>query len=196
MDHGTREFYEHRAAEWAAALPSDRGPQLDAFLDRLPPRAAVLELGCGDGRDAQYIEARGFTVSPSDGSPAMARLASERLGREVPVMEFAEIDAVEAFDGAWCRASLHHLREAGLAPVLVRIHRALKPGGWHYASYKSGTDGGRDAFGRYFSYIARDRLEAAYRKAAPWSDLVIDTQLEGRSFGGAPTDWHHVLARK
>jgi SAM-dependent methyltransferase len=196
MDGETLHFYEHRAAEWAAALPFDHSPRLDPFLDQLSAGATILEMGCGDGRDAAHMIARGFEVHPSDGSPAMARLASERLGREVPVMDFAELAAAEVYDAVWCQATLLHVVEKELPGVLARVHRALRPGGWHWASFKDGTGGGRDKFGRFFSYIPADRLEAAYRQAGPWTELAIGTQREGSSFGGGPTVWHDVSARK
>ena len=196
MDRQTLNFYQQRASEWAAALPAAWSPQLDGFLDLLPPGARILELGCGDGRDAERMIARGFDMHPSDGSPAMARLASERLGRLVPVMRFDELVAMEAFDAVWCQASLLHLAEDALSGVLSRIHRALRPGGLHWASYKDGTGGSRDKFGRFFSYLPADRLEAAYRNAGTWAELSIGTHREGSSFGGGPTVWHHVLARK
>ena len=195
MDRATLDFYERRAAEWAAHLPHDHSPRLDPFLDRLPAGASILEMGCGDGRDAAYMIARGFDVHPSDGTPAMARLAGERLGREVPVMDFAELDAVESFDAVWCQAALLHVDEPDLPGVLSRIHRALKPGGWHWASFKDGTGGGRDDAGRFFSYIPLERLEAAYRSAGPWAELAIGTR-QGESFFRGPTLWHEVLARK
>jgi len=101
VDRGTLDFYQTRAREWAAHLPCDHSPWIDAFLDELPSGARILELGCGDGRDAARMIERGFDVHPSDGTPAMARLASERLGREVPVMRFEELDADEEFDAVW-----------------------------------------------------------------------------------------------
>jgi SAM-dependent methyltransferase len=196
MDGATLEFYERRGREWAGALPhAGPSPELDGFLDLLAAGAHVLELGCGDGRDAERMIARGFAVLPSDGSPHMARLASERLGFEVPVMRFAELDAVEAFDAVWCQATLLHLSESELPPVLARIHRALRPGGLHWASFKGGEGGARDAHGRFFSYLPAARLEAAYSSAAEWAELEISTH-DGFSFGHVPTPWHHVLARK
>jgi SAM-dependent methyltransferase len=195
MDPATLEFYQHRAAEWAEHNPNAYSPRLDAFLDLLPPGAAILEMGCGDGREAARMLERGFDAHPSDGTPAMARLASERLGRDVPVMEFADLDAVEAFDGVWCQASLLHLTEAELPGVLARIHRALTPGGWHWASFKDGAGGGRDDVGRFFSYIPVERLEAAYRAAGAWAELTIGTE-QGESFFRGPTLWHAVLTRK
>ena len=54
MDRQTLEFYELRGREWADAHPpGSYGRELDTFLDRLAPGAAILELGCGDGRDAE-----------------------------------------------------------------------------------------------------------------------------------------------
>jgi SAM-dependent methyltransferase len=197
MDRLTQDFYEQRGREWAGALPPlTWSPQLDPFLDLLAPGARILELGCGDGRDAERMIARGFAADPSDGSPGMARLASARLGRPVPVLRFDELEAGEAYDAAWCQATLLHVAEDELPDVLARIHRALKPGGRHWASYKSGTGGGRDQFGRFFSYLPAERVEAAYREAAPWAEFALTTRYDGKSFGGAPTDWHNVLARK
>jgi SAM-dependent methyltransferase len=196
MDGATLDFYERRGREWAEALPhAGQSPELDPFLDRLPAGSRILELGCGDGRDAERMIARGFDAHPSDGSPHMARLASERLGIEVPVLRFAELEAVEAFDAVWCQATLLHLPEADLPLALARIHRALHPGGWHWASFKGGEGGARDSLGRFFSYLPAERLEAAYRSAAEWAELEISTH-DGFSFGHVPTPWHHVLARR
>jgi SAM-dependent methyltransferase len=196
MDPHTLEFYEMHGKAWAASHPLLRqSPRLDAFLDRLPQGAAVLELGCGDGRDAERMIERGFDVHPSDGSPHMAALASARLGREVPVSEFGQLEVVEGYDAAWCQASLLHAAEDDLPGILARIHRALKSGGLLWASFKGGQGGGRDEFGRFFSYLPADRLEAAFRAAAPWTEFSLETR-EGSSYGGQPTEWHEVLARK
>src|SRR5688500_6037245 len=185
MDDRTRQFYETRGREWADAHPpGSYGRELDTFLDRLAPGATILELGCGDGRDAARMIARGFDARPSDGTPGMARLASERLGREVPVMQFSQLEAVEEFDAVWCQSSLLHVAEDDLPGILARIHRALRPGGWHWASFKGGQGGGRDEFGRFFSYLPPERLEAAYRAAADWAELAMATG-QGLSFGGA-----------
>ncbi|MBS1239402.1 MAG: class SAM-dependent methyltransferase [Proteobacteria bacterium] len=195
MDRETAEFYRTRAEEWAAAAPWEWNKWLDPFLDRLAPGAQILELGCGDGRDAARMIARGFAVELSDGVAEMAALASRRLGRDVPVMRFDELAAENAFDAAYTSASLLHVPLAALPGILSRIHRALVPGGLHYASYKGGTGGGRDEHGRFYSYLPLADLAAAYRHSAAWSELEFETH-DGTSFGGAPTVWHAVIARK
>lgn len=198
MDPKTLEFYQTRSAEWASALPHDWGPELDAFLDLLEPGATILELGCGDGRDTQHMLARGFDVRPSDGSPEMARLASERIGRAVPVMRFEDLDEVEAYDAAWCHACLLHVPRADLPAIIRRVHRALKPGGWHFANFKGdvgGDDSGhRDDFGRYYNYMSEAALREAY-SVVDWQKLRTE-QLVAGSYGGGPIPWVKVLARR
>jgi SAM-dependent methyltransferase len=195
MDPQTAEFYRTRAEEWAAAVPGRWSIAVDPFLDRLAPGARILDLGCGDGRDSERMIDRGFAVEPRDGVPEMAALASRRLGFEVPVMRFDELAAESTFDAVWANASLLHVPLADLPAILERIHRALVPGGLHYASYKGGSGGSRDQFGRFYSYVPLPELEAAYRAAGDWAELTIESQ-DGHSFGGAPTLWHGVLVRK
>jgi SAM-dependent methyltransferase len=195
MDQQTAEFYRTRAEEWAAAAKWEWNRWLGPFLDLLPPGARILELGCGDGRDAARMIARGFAVDASDGSERMAGLASQRLGYEVPVMRFDELEADRAYDAVYASASLLHVPLAGLPGILTRIHRALKPGGRHFASYKGGDGGHRDEHGRFYSYLPLGDLAASYRDAGAWAELEIETR-DGTSFGGAPTPWHSVLARR
>lgn len=47
--------------------------ELDEIVDLLPPGASVLELGCGTGRLAGYLAARGHEVVGVDDSAAMLR---------------------------------------------------------------------------------------------------------------------------
>ena len=145
FDPATLAFYASEAPNYAASGPGGIGRHLDPFLERLAPGALVLELGCGSGRDAAHMEALGFSVEPSDGVPEMAAQAETRLGRPVRVMRFDELDAVEAYDGVVAAYSLLHVPRAGLVGILERVWRALKPGGWHVATYK--TAGAKAATG-------------------------------------------------
>ncbi len=195
IDPATERFYATRAEEWASHLPHDRSPRIARFLEHLPPGARILELGCGDGRDAEYMEKRGFTVDATDGVAAMVELANRRLKRPARQMLFAELDASEAYDAVWAHASLLHVAEAELPQILQRVYRALKPCGWHFACYKGGEGGHRDQFGRFYSYILQDTLAAAYRSAGTWDSFEMESE-QGSSFGGEPTPWLNVTARK
>ena len=193
-DADTLAFYDREAAAYAAR---QRGApvRLQAFLEQLRPRARILELGCGGGQDAELMDAAGFDVTPTDGSAGLAAQAQARLGRPVRVMRFEELDEVGAYDGVWANACLLHVPEAGLADILGRIQRALKPGGRLYAGFKAGDGGAHDDLGRYYNFPDETRLRAAYGQAGPWSRLDL-THGKGGGFDGVMRDWLHVEAEK
>ncbi|MGQ0685116.1 class I SAM-dependent methyltransferase [Bradyrhizobium sp.] len=195
MDDATLQFYRRNAEAYAQREITSRQARLTQFLALLPNGAAILELGCGAGGDSADMIARGYDVTPTDGSPEMAEVASRRLGRPVKTLLFHEIDAVEAYDGIWANACLLHVPRDQLAGVLSRIHRAVKPGGAFYASYKAGEGDGRDSLDRYYNYPTEDWLRATYAQAGAWRDLSIETG-EVRGFDDAMAKMFFVLARK
>lgn len=194
-DPRTLEFYADEAPEYHARCQSGINCDLPRFLDLLAKGASILELGCGAGRDAAYMESRGFVVEPTDGAAQMAELAAERLGRPVTVMRFADLAAVESYDAVYASYSLLHVPRSGLGDVLVRIWRALKPGGWHMATYKSGGEEGRDSLDRYFNYLSPEQAEAFYRQAGEWQESEL-TQGEGAGYDGRISPWVNVIVRK
>jgi hypothetical protein len=134
--------------------------------------------------------ARGFDVHPTDGTPAMARLASERLGREVPVMRFDALDAVEAYDALWSQAALLHVPSPTCRRCSPASTRALRPGGVHWASYKDGAGGGRDELRPLLLVHPRGQARSRLPRGRAWSELRLASR-EGISCGVAG----HHLAR-
>ncbi|MGN0247075.1 MAG: class I SAM-dependent methyltransferase, partial [Lachnospiraceae bacterium] len=55
---------------------------LDRFLDLLDEGAAILDFGCGSGRDTKYFLDQGYQVTATDGSAELCRLASAFTGIE------------------------------------------------------------------------------------------------------------------
>jgi len=193
-DPDTLAFYDREAAVYAAR-PRGAPVRLGAFLGSLRPRARILELGCGGGQDAAVMLEAGFDVVPTDGSEGLAREAEARLGRPVRVMRFEALEDVAAYDAVWANACLLHVPQEGLAGVLGRIHRALKPGGRFYAGFKSGDGGDRDSLGRYYNFPTEAGLRAAYAAAGAWAGLEIE-QGQGGGFDGVQRTWLHVTATR
>jgi len=194
VDEKTLQFYRTNAqsyADWAKA-PSTR---LRGFLALLPPGGSILELGCGAGNHSAVMLDGGFQVRATDGSPEMAAIASRRLGHPVEAMLFHELDEREAYDGVWASACLLHVPRDELAGILGRIHRALKPSGVFYASFKIGEGDGRDNLGRYYNYPAPEWLQATYSAAGTWDSLISDTSAI-QSFDQTPADMLHLVVRK
>ena len=195
MDDDTLQFYRQNAEAYAKREITSRFARLTKCLALLPRGAAILELGCGAGGDSAEMLARGFDVTPTDGSPEMAEVASRRLGRPVKTLLFQDLDAVDAYDGVWANACLLHVPRDQLANILALIHRALKPGGAFYASYKSGDGGGRDTLNRYYNYPTEDWLRATYAEAGAWNELSIESG-EVIGFDDKMAEMLFVLARK
>nr|WP_314256988.1 class I SAM-dependent methyltransferase [uncultured Devosia sp.] len=193
-DDKTLRFYADNAATYARHAIAPTGEPLTRFLSALPSRARILELGCGNGRDAAHMLAQGYDVDPTDGTPELPREAETRLGKPVRVLLFEQLDAMAAYDGIWACASLLHVEDADLAAILARIHRALRPGGVFTASYKAGRAEGRDKLDRYYNYPTAERLTEAYR-AAGWTHLQLETEM-GSGYDALPTQWLWMTARK
>ena len=194
-DNPTLRFYAEKAEVYAADGGTQWSPRLDAFLDAMPTNARILELGTGAGRDARHMLDRGFDVIPTDGSPELAALASRLLGRQVRVMLFEALDEIEAYDGVYANASLLHAPRLALSNILGRIHRALRPDGLFWASYKAGDAEGHDSFGRYYNYLDEAALRRHYGDAGPWKSVAVSS-WDGFGYDRMPTRWLAVTARR
>lgn len=193
-DPATLAFYAREAAVYAARPRASQGVPLTSFLARLAPSSLILDLGCGGGQDALAMTQAGFHVTARDGCPELAAQAQSRLGVPVQVQLFEDLDDDAAFDGVWASASLLHIPKRSLGPVIHRIHRALKPSGLFYASFKTGGLAGRDALGRYYNNPSKEDLAALLSQPA-WTILAL-TASEGCGYDGVITGWLAVTAQK
>ena len=156
MHDATLDYYDANAEAFAASTRALAFTSTQSrFLDRLPPAASVLDLGCGSGRDARFFLERGCRVTAMDGCGRMCRLASDFAGIPVRHMRFKDLRDTSAYDGVWACASLLHLPRTQLAAALARVRAALKPGGVLYASFKYGTFEGMRG-GRYYTDFTED----------------------------------------
>jgi len=71
---------------------------------------------------------------------------------------FSQLCVNEAYDGIWACASLLHLHKEELPDAFNRAHRALKPGGVMYCSFKYGDFMGMYD-GRWFTYLNEESIE-------------------------------------
>ncbi|HWV21404.1 MAG TPA: class I SAM-dependent methyltransferase [Devosia sp.] len=193
-DDPTLRFYADNAAIYAEHRTTPSGQRLDVFLAQVPAGGKILELGCGNGRDAAHMLSLGFDVDATDGTPELAAEAQRRIGRPVRILRFEQLDADTAYDGIWACASLLHVPASDLVGILARIRHALRPGGVFTASFKAGTGEGRDDLGRYYNYPTPERLRADY-EAAGWTDLTLETNMGG-GYDAKPTRWLWMTARR
>ena len=125
----------------------------------------------------------------------MAALASNRLLRPARVLRFDELDEIEAYDAVVACASLLHVPHSALPSIIVRIWRALKPGGWHFASYKTAGCQGRDVHKRYYNHLGCQEADRIYGQAGAWASINFD-EYDGEGHFSDPSRWLIVTGRK
>lgn len=155
----TLSFYDATAESYVVRTRAlDMTPERQRFLAHLQTGCAVLDAGCGSGRDALAFHQAGLAVTAFDGSARMVELARANTDFPVEHRTFAQMDWLAAFDGVWACASLLHLPPRPLNDALRSVHRALRPQGVFYTSFKHGVGPRRDAQGRYFLDFTGNRL--------------------------------------
>src|SRR5262249_10104541 len=88
------------------------------LVDVLPPRARVVDVGCGDGGLVERLAEAGFdAVGVDPNAPAAPRLVRERV---------EDATGIGRFDAVCSVMALHH---ADLERVLPAIGGLLRPGG-------------------------------------------------------------------
>lgn len=132
------------AVRTSAALQETFG-EIDIYVfdqllkGRFDSARAVLDAGCGEGRNLHYLLARGLDCYGIDRSPeaiADIRARAARLAPSLPADNFVtgEIDALpwpdRKFDAVICSAVLHFARdEAHFDRMVGEIWRVLARGG-------------------------------------------------------------------
>jgi SAM-dependent methyltransferase len=136
--------------------------ELTRFGERPPAGGLVLDLGCGIGRDTEWLAARGFIVVPGDLSHPMLRISARR----VPAIDHVQLDMTAlpfrdaVFDGAWVCASMIHLPRCLLPAAMQDLLRVLRPGAAAAISMKEGSGEGwrvgtKLADERWFTHVRR-----------------------------------------
>lgn len=193
-DEETLRVYAAQAEAYATQFPGGDDPHLERFLNVLPGGARVLDLGCGPGKAAARMQARGFQVAAWDASPEFVAWARDTYGVAADVAEFAALTSVAEYDGIYANFSLLHAPKADMPDHLARIARALMPGGRFHIGMKTGTGEKRDALGRFYAYYEDAELTDLLETAG----LTIDYRKTGAEVGldGTVAPWIILQAKK
>ena len=137
--------------------------------------ARVVEIGCGDGRDALDIIDRTGSYRGFDPSAGLLALAKERL----PTVDFQLATATSYeypsnTDIVYSFASLLHVDKESLKSVFQKVHASLRRDGIFYISLKEGIEYEEkikeDQFGKRMFYVYSEKT--VIDLAHPWFTLV------------------------
>ncbi len=193
-DAATLAAYAAHGAEYAERFRADSADaRLAGFMELLPPGGAVLDLGCGPGRESALMRAAGLRPDPVDASPEMVALAQRLHGLPARVGTFDGIKAEAAYDGVWASFSLLHARRVDLPEIFAALCRALRPDGFLYVAMKTGEGEGRDKLGRFYTYVTVAELRALMQ-AAGFTILSVE-EGEGAGLSGEISSFAAIVAR-
>ena len=167
------------AAEYDRKFERSRPDRhLRDFIDRLPAKSHVLDLGCGPGRSAAFIMEAGHSVDAIDACESFVSAALER-GVAARHATFDEIDGRNCYGGVWANFSLLHTSREDFSRHLSAIAVSLTPGGVLHLGMKEGTGERRDKLGRFYSYYSEDELRGHVEMVG----LTVSSTIMGEEAG-------------
>jgi SAM-dependent methyltransferase len=163
----TLQSYANHVQDYVAGTPQVVEGEFKAWINRalklVPKHGTVLELGSAFGRDAAYIESKGFKVIATDAVQGFVDLLRQS-GHEARLLNVLTDDFGRGYDMLFANAVLLHFKPDQVKEILQKAYQSLKPGGVLVFSVKRGNGSAWSRAKlnapRYFYYWERDDLEA------------------------------------
>jgi SAM-dependent methyltransferase len=178
----TLEHYAQRAAAfWAGTRDHDVRQNIAALLGAIDgePPFAILDFGCGPGRDLKTFVDLGHAPVGLEGAAPFADMARAYSGCEVWHQDFLALELPAArFDGVFANAALFHVPASELPRVLRDLRATLKPGGVLFSSNPRGDDDEGWHHGRYGAYHSLESWQR-YMTAAGFVEVAHYYRPEG-----------------
>ena len=174
ISHGTLADYEQRADDfWEGTREHDVAQNIEALLAAIEgaPPFAILDFGCGPGRDLKTFTKRGHAAIGLEGAARFAAMARAYSGCAVWQQDFLHLDLPPArFDGIFANASLFHVPRQELPRVLRELAAALRRRGVLFASNPRGDDREGWSGARYSAFHSLDTWRD-FMSAAGFAEL-------------------------
>ncbi len=136
--------YNQRADQfWEGTRDHDVSQNINSLLEHIQatPPFAILDFGCGPGRDLKTFAELGHRPVGLEGSARFAEMARTHSGCEVWHQDFLKLDLpANTFDGVFANASLFHVPKQELARVLGELFATVKPSGVLFSSNPRGDN--------------------------------------------------------
>ena len=166
--------YNRRAeAYWQGTHDHDVSQNIAALLQHIEASApfAILDLGCGPGRDLVAFAKLGHIAVGLEGAARLAAMARTTSGCEVWQQDLLALDLPQQhFDGVFANAVLFHVPSQELPRVLRQLHATLKAGGVLFSSNPHGLNEEGWSGERYGAYYDLETWQR-YLSAAGFIEL-------------------------
>lgn len=160
----TLAHYEAAARSFEAGTRGhDVSQNYAALLEAIegPGPFALLDFGCGPGRDLAYFRSLGHEPVGLDGCASFVAMARAATSCEVLHQDFLELDLPPArFHGVFANASLFHVPSQALPRVLSALRDTLRERGVLFCSNPWGADSEGFVGERYGAFHSRETWQA------------------------------------
>jgi SAM-dependent methyltransferase len=137
----TIKTYEAHVNEYLQGTPQVVSGELKAWIERnlakLKQNAKIFEIGSGTGKDADYIESKGFSVQRSDATKAFVKFLKDK-GHEAKVFNAISDAFPGSYDMIFADAVLLHFNRDETKQVAAKVFQALNPNGRFVFNLKRG----------------------------------------------------------
>jgi len=186
-------YSENAELFYDATVNIDMTALYDEFLPLVKSNGAILDAGCGAGRDSKHFIEHGYTVQAFDASEALVSLATALIKQPVQQALFQTFESEQKFDGIWACASLLHVPMNELHRVLQKLTSLLTTDGIFYCSFKLGNEE-VTRNGRVFTNLDEESFEQ-YLLGLPLC-IVKQWRTGDLREGRESEQWLNVILRK
>jgi SAM-dependent methyltransferase len=158
-------YYEENSEEYfASTVNIDPSSFFSPLLVNLNPGAAVLDIGCGSGRDLLWLKQHGYNPTGFEVTSKLAELARKHSGCNVIEGDFRNYDFSSLkFDCLISIGAFVHLDNNELPPVIDSLKRMLLPNGLFLITLKQGDGYSESKDGRVFTLWRDEKLRQIFQ---------------------------------
>lgn len=110
---------------------------LDDCIKTLKPISKILEIGVGHGKDADYIESKGFLVERTDASSSFVDYQKSK-GHDAKILNILTDNIIKKYDMVLADAVWLHFTPEEAKMATAKVLNALNPNGIFAFSVKEG----------------------------------------------------------
>ncbi len=203
MDRSTIDFYNENADKLAELYEIADMSEIHALLVRfLSAKARILEIGCGSGRDAAFLVAKGYDVTAVEASAQMMEVAQhlypELAGRitlaSVPLRDSDRLFSRQ-FSAVVCIGTIIHVPDQYLFEFASQIRDLVVPDGILFLSgsiRNLPSQENRDEHGRLIIERVPEEIQLLFERLG----FQLLTRVHNDDALGRPAKWFSLVMQK
>ncbi len=200
MNADSKSFWDTKYKSRKMVSPLDFTKKSLQYLKR---NQSLLDIGCGDGRDADFFAQNGLIVTAIDFSvEAIEQVKKLNLHIHAQTMDILSMDFPDkAFDAVYAHLSLHYFDDASTTVIVENIHRILKVGGYFFVKCKSIHDplygqGEKVEEDMFANPYVRHFFSKDYMSKTLQNFTILDLEEANATYDGKDSAFIQAIARK